>query len=119
MKRVLVSVAAILALLFIADWTVASIQSKSFDNRVGGSDILERLDSKVVKGATREEAERVLAGFREVKVTNNDEGYQVSYGYWFGFLPPIRGRSGLKFVGEVVIVYSTDDRVVRSSYWYN
>lgn len=104
--------------LLAGDWLLARTQADVFSKRTGAEDFLTALESRIPVGLPREQVELQLVGFGEREIVQERDGYIVGYGYWFGFLPPL-SKSGMKYVGEVIVSYSVDDRVQSSSYWYN
>jgi hypothetical protein len=116
-----ISIAMLVSLgaLWAADILAATLASRDLVNRVGCEDYLACLEARVSIGMTRQHVERSLVGFRSSEAYAAVEGgYVVSYGYWFGFIPPIP-RYGLKYVGEVVVTYSDNGKVIKVSHWYN
>lgn len=118
MRAAVAGIFLFLLFLLIGDWLSARTQADAIRVRTGTEDFLAALESRIPVGLPREQVELQLAGFREREIVQERDGYIVGYGYWFGFLPPL-SKSGMKYVGEVIVSYSVDDRVQSSSYWYN
>ena len=107
-----------LILLFTTDILVARKQSGDIEDRVGSADFLAALTTRIKPGMTRTRVEEILSGFRDREESREDGKLIAGYGYWFGFMPPL-SRSGLKYVGEVIVTYDGGGRVIETSYWYN
>ena len=118
MKNVLAAILVSLISVLAADFFVVRLQINSMERRLGGRDFFERMTASLAPGMERTEAEDIIRGFRELDVDSEEGKYSVRYGYWFGFIPPL-SKSGLKFIGEVRVAYSTDGRLLEASYWYN
>lgn len=118
MKKILASGLVLVLLSLVADLIVVRIQVGLMERRLGGRDFLERMTSSLKPGMKRFEVEGRIRGFREVNVQSLDGAYLLSYGYWFGFMPPL-SKSGFKFVGEVQVTYSSDHRLLEASCWNN
>lgn len=118
MKRILASGLALIFFSLVVDLVVVRVQIGLMERRLGGRDFLERMTSSLEPGMRRSEVEGRIRGFRDIDVQFLDNAYLVSYGYWFGFMPPL-SKSGLKFVGEIQVTYSSDSRLLEASYWNN
>lgn len=119
-KRVVLYLSVTVLVLIVADHIVGRIQVRRFLSmqRIGNGLVFEILSKRISAGMTEREVQGVLRGFREMEKTSVDGSYVVSYGYWFGFLPPM-SKSGLKYWGEVEVEYTLAGYVIESSYWYN
>lgn len=118
MKAAALGFILLLVALVAGDGIVARSQSNAMRLRTGSEDFLAALESQIQVGLSREQVELRLAGFREREVVQREDGYTVGYGYWFGVLPPW-SKTGTKYVGELVVTYSADDRAQTVSHWYN
>ena len=107
-----------MVMLAIADREITGLQASRFLTRVSSEEVFETLTAQISIGMSRKQVEEILAGYRSAEVTPRDDGYLVSYGYWFGFLPPW-GLYRLKFWGEIEVRYSPQGKVTKASYWYN
>jgi hypothetical protein len=105
-------------LVLLSDWAVAFWQSNSLDSRLESDNFIAALNRQIAPGMSRTEVERVLRGYRNMDVSEEEGSSVVHYGYWFGFIPPI-GMLELKYVGEVVVTYSGSDVVLESHFWIN
>lgn len=118
MKRIGIAVALLVCLTLLADWATAYSQARTVQQRLGNDDILAAFSRKVHPGMKRPEVESVLQGYRSRDAEERDGELTVRYGYWFGFLPPLSSVQ-IKYLGEVVVTYSKEGRVLDSSYWLN
>lgn len=117
MKVIKYSLIAIIV-IFGADVLLGRWQLSSLRKQVGNEDFLAALDRKIKPGMKQAEVEEIVKGYRTVEIEKRQEGDIVGYGFWFGFVPPF-SKSGVKFVGEIVVSFSIDERVSQSSHWYN
>lgn len=108
----------LIAIVLCADVLLAQWQLHALRKQVGNEDFLAALESRIKPGMRRIEVDEKVWGYRSIEVEASKDGDIVGYGYWFGFIPPF-SKSGVKFIGEVIVSFSADDRVSQSSHWYN
>lgn len=119
MKRVLLGGLFSVFVLLVADYTIATLQIRALILRVGSADVLRALNNLIVPGMTQPDAERMLEGFQEARISPCEgDKCLVSYRYWFGLIPPI-GVPEIKLIGAIEVVYSKDGYVKESHYWIN
>ncbi len=118
MKKAFATIVLIPVTVLLLDWSIAILQVKSYVRSIGNKNILLALEQRSKPGLTRKEVEKPIEGYREVREAKKDDALVVAYGYWFGIIPPL-SMSGLKYVGEVELVYSQEGKVMKSWYWIN
>jgi hypothetical protein len=115
--RLAIVLIAVALVILIANTLVSAVLSRALAKRVGNDDYLAALERRISIGMQRREVEANLDWYRGSVETKTERGLIVSYGYWFGFLPTT--SSGILYAGEVVVTYSSDERVLDASHWYN